>query len=61
MSHKLVNEFRFGKAYKYSKKEIKRFLLGACTNHSGRTLVLLTDRERSDLQALWKNIFEPYL
>lgn len=61
MPHKLVNTFGYRKAYKYNKKEIEQFLLGACTNHSGRTLVLLTDRERSDLQVLWKKIFEPYL
>lgn len=58
--HKLVNRFAYHQAFKYNKKEVEKFLLRACTEHSGKTLAL-TNREKDDLKAIWAEILKPYL
>lgn len=58
--HKLVNVFAYHQAFKYSKKEVEKFLFRACTEHSGKTSGL-TVREKDDLKAIWAEILKPYL
>lgn len=56
--HKLVDSFTYHSAYGYDKKRVIQFLRRTCTAHTGLDL---TEKEKMDLQALWKEILEPYL
>lgn len=55
--HKLTDAFTFHKAFKYNKRELQAFLCKACNGKSHA----LTEKEKEDLLAIWKEILEPYL